>query len=134
MYQHIVQYYETDMMGITHHSNYIRFMEEARIRYMDDKGLDYLKLEKSGIISPIIHIEFDYKKSTTFKDSIFISVRMEEFSGMKIVLYYEMYNQRKELIGTGKTISAFLDTQMRPVRLKKDYPQIYELIRGEMTE
>jgi acyl-CoA thioester hydrolase len=30
-YMHIVQYYETDKMGITHHSNYIRWMEEARI-------------------------------------------------------------------------------------------------------
>ena len=28
-YQHTVQYYETDRMGITHHSNYIRWMEEA---------------------------------------------------------------------------------------------------------
>lgn len=26
-----VQYYETNKMGITHHSNYIRWMEEARI-------------------------------------------------------------------------------------------------------
>ena len=28
-YNHTVQYYETDKMGITHHSNYIRWMEKA---------------------------------------------------------------------------------------------------------
>lgn len=28
-YIHKVKYYECDKMGITHHSNYIRFMEEA---------------------------------------------------------------------------------------------------------
>ena len=31
-YLHKVQYYETDKMGIAHHSNYIRWMEEARLR------------------------------------------------------------------------------------------------------
>ena len=30
-YCHKVQYYETDRMGVTHHSNYIRWMEEARV-------------------------------------------------------------------------------------------------------
>ena len=30
-YEHHVKYYETDQMGIVHHSNYIRFMEEARM-------------------------------------------------------------------------------------------------------
>ena len=34
-YQHKVQYYETDKMQFTHHSNYIRFMEEARIDFME---------------------------------------------------------------------------------------------------
>ena len=30
-YEHIVQYYETDQMKVVHHSNYIRWFEEARI-------------------------------------------------------------------------------------------------------
>ena len=30
-YCHTVKYYETDRMGFTHHSNYVRWMEEARV-------------------------------------------------------------------------------------------------------
>ena len=41
MYQHYVQYYETDKMGVTHHSNYIRFMEEARVDFFKNIGFDY---------------------------------------------------------------------------------------------
>ena len=37
-YTHVVQYYETDRMGITHHSNYIRWMEEARVAMLEDMG------------------------------------------------------------------------------------------------
>ena len=50
-YRHIVQYYETDKMGITHHSNYIRWMEEARIDFLRQIGWDYAKLESIGIIT-----------------------------------------------------------------------------------
>ena len=38
MYTYIrkVQYHETDKMGVVHHSNYIRWMEEACIAYPDE--------------------------------------------------------------------------------------------------
>lgn len=40
-YQHKVQYYETDQMKVVHHSNYIRWFEEARIDYMEQLGMPY---------------------------------------------------------------------------------------------
>lgn len=40
-YKHSVQYYETDRMGITHHSNYVRWMEEARSFLLKDIGFPY---------------------------------------------------------------------------------------------
>ena len=33
-YERMVYYYETDRMGIVHHSNYIRWFEEARLDWM----------------------------------------------------------------------------------------------------
>lgn len=45
-YVHKVQYYETDQMGVVHHSNYIRWFEEARIDYLDKMGMSYDAVEK----------------------------------------------------------------------------------------
>jgi len=56
-----VRYYETDMMGIVHHSNYIRYFETARSKALKDLGLPIEKIESSGIMMPVIHIECDYK-------------------------------------------------------------------------
>ena len=44
-YRHTVQYYETDRMGIVHHSNYIRWMEEARVDYLAQLGWGLERLE-----------------------------------------------------------------------------------------
>ena len=44
-YTHKVQYYETDQMGIVHHSNYIRWFEEARSDVLEKAGMGYDVME-----------------------------------------------------------------------------------------
>ena len=67
-YIHKVQYYETDKMQITHHSNYIRIMEEARMDFLSQIGWGYENLEREGIVSPVVDLSCEYKKTTTFSD------------------------------------------------------------------
>ena len=90
IYQHTVQYYETDKMGIVHHSNYIRWMEEARIDFLSQIGWDYKVMEDNGIISPVTSVESKYKCNTEFGDVISIEVGVEEFKGIRLKLRYVM--------------------------------------------
>ena len=52
VYRRKAQYHETDQMGIIHHSNYVKWMEEARIDFMKEMGFGYGEVEKRGIVSP----------------------------------------------------------------------------------
>ena len=45
-YEHHAKYYETDQMGIIHHSNYVKWMEEARMDLMDQMGAALYGLEE----------------------------------------------------------------------------------------
>lgn len=125
-YIHTVQYYETDKMGITHHSNYVRWMEEARIDYLRQIGWDYGKLEKMGVISPIVSINCNYKKPTDFGEKITINVKASEFKGVKLILHYEMYNEAEQLVCEATSVSGFIDAEGKPLRLKKEFPEFYE--------
>ena len=129
-YKHKVQYYETDKMGITHHSNYIRWMEEARVDYLDQIGLGYKKMEEDGIISPVIGVECDYKVSTTFDDRVEIDVKVEEFKGVKLIIGYVMTNiDTNEVVLVGRTKHCFLDKDSKPIILKKSFPEIDKKLR-----
>ena len=130
-YIHKVNYYETDKMGITHHSNYIRWMEEARIYFLDQIGFGYARLEVDGIISPVIGVECDYKTSTTFGDSVEIDVAVESFKGVKLTISYTMTKAgTTELVATGKTRHCFVNEEGRPVILKKTFPALDEKLRA----
>ena len=89
-YIHTVQYYETDKMGITHHSNYIRWMEEARVDFLRQIGWSYDMLKKNGIFSPVTAVDCRYASSTTFADEITIRIAVKEFRGVRLVLSYTM--------------------------------------------
>ncbi len=129
-YVHTVQYYETDKMGITHHSNYIRWMEEARVDFLSQIGWDYARLEEAGIISPVINLSCDFKKTTTFSDKITIRASVKEFNGVKLKFAYEMRNEEGAVVFTATSMHAFLNKEGRPVRMKQDFPELYETIEN----
>lgn len=124
IYQHKVQYYETDRMGITHHSNYIRFMEEARTEWMESMGMSYATFESLGLVSPMLSVSCDYKKTTTYNDVIDIAIYIQDCAHLKIRVAYVM-TCRGEVVCTGESTHCIMDAQGRPVSLKRSYPAVY---------
>ena len=126
-YQHKVQYYETDTMKIVHHSNYIRWMEEARVAFLESIGWGYDRLEKDGVVSPVTAVECKSKVSTRFPEVIRIAVTVEEFKGVKLKLRYEMLNADDVVVFEGRSEHCFLDEKGNIVSLKRTYPELYEV-------
>lgn len=125
-YKHKVKYYETDKMGITHHSNYIRFMEEARTDFLCSHGFDYAKLEEMGIISPVVSVECKYKATTTYPDEIEISVTVEEVKAAKIRFGYIMKKEDGTVALEAASEHCFLTKDGKIARIKKDFPEFYD--------
>ena len=133
-YRHTVQYYETDRMGFTHHSNYVRWMEEARVSFMKQLGWGYDKMERMGIVSPVTALECRYKASTTFADEVEIRITVTEFKGVVLKLRYTMVNQDGKTVFEGRSEHCFLDGNGRILRMGRAYPEFSEALRGFLSE
>lgn len=124
VYEHQAQYYETDQMGIIHHSNYIRWMESARIWWMKEQGVDYKELERAGIISPVLEVFCQYKTMVHFEDTVLIELKIEKYNGVKLELSYRITDKETgELRSIGSSKHCFLNKDGAPVSLKKAYPE-----------
>ncbi len=120
-------YYETDQMGVIHHSNYIRWFEEARVNFMDQMGFPYKRLEDMGVISPVLGVECKYKAMVRFGDTVAITIKITEFNGIKYALIYEVTNtETGELCAAGSTQHCYLKKDGRPISIKKSVPELYE--------
>ena len=133
---HKIAYYETDRMGCTHHSNYIRFMEEARMDFFDQLGWGYGRMEQEGIVSPVVDVSGQYRLQTTFDDVLEIHTALAGLSAAKLTLTYTMYRkgQTEQPVFLGKSSHCFLDEKGRLVSIKKKYPELYLLLTELMEE
>ncbi len=133
-YVHKVCFYETDKMAITHHSNYIRWMEEARISFLDSVDLNFKKLESMGLVSPVLFVSAEYKDMTEFDENIEVEVFVKEYNGLKLVFEYEMYHTKdgkRKLCATATSGHCFLDAKTsRPVILSKFNKDVDDVLRG----
>ena len=130
MYTRKVQYYETDKMGIVHHSNYIRWMEEARMELFSEIGYDYAEVEKQGVISPVVSVRCDYKKTVSFGETVTIDVFVKKITAVKFIIGYEIYKEDGTLCTEGETSHCFITKSGKFVKLREEYADFYKKMQN----
>lgn len=120
-------YYETDRMDIIHHSNYVRWLEEARVDLMEQLGCPFHEIEERGIVSPVLSVETHYKYPVRFGDEFEVRCKLSKFNGCAYELDYEVFDLTTQKTAClAHTSHCFTNPDLKPVRLKKHYPDIYE--------
>ena len=121
-----INYYETDRMGVVHHSNYIRFLEEARCKMLDDNKMPYSEFEKNDVMIPVLGINCNFKRHVTFDDIIIIKPFVKEFNGVRLTMGYDVTDKNTgKTVFTGETKHCFTDKNLKPIRLQKQIPDFY---------
>ena len=119
-YRRRINYYETDKMGVVHHSNYIRFLEEARSHWMEAVGIPFSLLEKEGATIPVLEVNCKYKHHVTEGDVITIKPKITEFNGVRMTVKYDVIEEKTGLnVIEAYTKHCFTNKELRPINLKK---------------
>ena len=81
-----VRYYETDLRGIVHHSNYIRYFEYGRIKMLEEIGLPISEIEGRGVMLPVVSTFCTYRTPSRMGETLRIisSVESMPMAKMKI--------------------------------------------------
>lgn len=112
-----VRYYETDQMGIVHHSNYIRYFECARNMLMEDCGYPIAQCEADGVTIPIVEVECRYKHPAKMGDIVTCVAIIEKDPTARLYINQAVYNQDGVLCAEGKVMLGFLNkSTQRPTR------------------
>ncbi|MBO5478899.1 MAG: acyl-CoA thioesterase [Clostridia bacterium] len=119
-----INYYETDRMGVVHHSNYIRYMEEARCSWLESIEMPFSLLEENGITIPVLGVNVDYKYHVTFGDTIIIKPFSKEYTGVRMTVGYNVEDKKTgKTVLIGETKHCFTDKNLKPINLKKYAPE-----------
>ncbi len=112
-----VRYYETDLMGIVHHSNYIRYFECGRNQALIDLGMPMTKVEEMGIMMPVIKVSCEYKLPARHGDKLRVVSTVKEMPRAKITIDTVIQNTDNQVVCTGSVTLGFIHSgSRRPTR------------------
>jgi acyl-CoA thioester hydrolase len=124
-----VIYADTDAMGIAYHGNFVKWFEIGRTEYLRQIGYPYAKLEKEGIWLPVTEIACKYRRPALYDDLLDIVTHVDDLGGAGIVMGYEILRgESGELLAEGKTWHAVTDYTLKPIRLKRRFPELYAAV------
>lgn len=130
-----VNYYETDRMSIVHHSNYIRYFEEARMDAMTQIGCDCMEMERNNMIIPVVDVSAKYHKSLGCSDEFAVYLKMTYFNGVKMKFEYEIrFTSDNSLACTGQSTHCFVNEKHKPISIKRLSPEIYKTMMDNVEK
>ena len=121
-----VRYYETDQMGIVHHSNYVRYFECGRVDMLKKLGLPIEKIESMGVMLPVVSVECRYKLPARLGDTLKVVSMIDEVPKAKLVINTEIFNADETLLCEGTVVLGFINSDTRrPVRCPDELASLF---------
>ena len=104
-----VRYADTDQMGFVYYGNYAKYYEIARVELFRNIGLTYKSLEEMGIGMPVIKMKTNFIMPAKYDEKLVIHIKIPELPKLKIIFFYEIFNEKNELINTAETVLTFIN-------------------------
>jgi len=115
-----IYYHHTDSGGVVYYGEYLKFLEEARTEYLEDKGLSIKELLKEGISFVVRYQEIEYIKPVFYGDILEIKAKVTDISEIKITFDYDIHNQNSQITTKAKTVLVCVDRNLKPKKLPPD--------------
>lgn len=148
-----VRYPEVDQMGVVYHGNYLPWLELARTDIINQFGLTYSEMERRGIFVPTTDLNISFKRSAGYDDNIVVLTKVKEMTNIRFSFEYEVRKANFQVTQGGNTLTdeqveavqsesdllvvatsqhLFLNASKRPVRIQREAPDIYELLKNNI--
>ena len=113
-----MRYQETDRMGIVYHANYLSYFELGRVEWLRNKGLDYARLEDSGVLLPVVNVSISYKAPASYDQLLSIETELVKIGGASLVFQNKIYDENKRLLVEGDvTLVATDSSSFKPIKI-----------------
>lgn len=115
-----IYYHHTDCGGVVYYANYLKFLEEARTEFLEERLASVKEMSKAGVLFVVARQEIDYKSPAFYGDILEIKTWVLETSAVKIIFEYDIKNQDGKLISKARTVLVCVDKNLKPQALPEN--------------
>ena len=120
--EHRVIYGDTDTGQVVYYANYFRWFESGRRELFRSLKINYIDLDKKGIITPVVEAHCNYFHPARYDDVVVIETRISDVKEKSIKFDYKIFRKEdRKLLATGHTINVFVDKKkMKSMKIPDD--------------
>jgi acyl-CoA thioester hydrolase, YbgC/YbaW family len=115
-----IYYYDTDCGGVVYYANYLKYLEEARSEYFEERGLFVKEMLSNGIGFVVARQEIDYKSPSFYGDTLEVKTRVTEATLTRVNFEYDIVKESGQLVASAKTVLVFVDKTLKPKRIPEE--------------
>ena len=115
-----IYYHDTDCGGVVYYANYLKYLEEARSEYFEERGLIIKDMLKDGIGFVVARQEIDYKSPSFYGDTLEVKTRVTDASLTRVNFEYDIFKDSGSLVASAKTVIVFVDKTLKPKRIPEE--------------
>jgi acyl-CoA thioester hydrolase len=115
-----IYYHDTDCGGVVYYANYLKYLEEARSEYFEERGLIIKDMLKDGIGFVVARQEIDYKSPSFYGDILEVKTRVTDASLTRVNFEYDITKDSGQLVASAKTVIVFVDKALKPKRIPEE--------------
>jgi len=119
-YSHVteiaVRYRDIDLMGWSHNSVFLVYVEEAKIKYFQE----VLGVEVEDVDGAIVHQEINYKKPVSYEDTVVVKQRVTKIGESSLTIQFRL-ETNNDLAAEGKVVHTFLDERKEPEQIPEEW-------------
>lgn len=124
-----VYHHDTDCYNVMWHGAYVKYLEIARVEFIEMLGFKLAQLEAEGVLFPVVDLTLKYKFSAVLNDILKIETSISDLTKTSVEFEHKITNQNEVEILTGKTKIVTLKDGKLQRRFQHD---VYEAFVSSM--
>jgi acyl-CoA thioester hydrolase len=114
-----IYYHDTDCGGVVYYANYLKYMEEGRVEFFEERGISLKELAEKQTLFVVIRQEIDYKTPAFYGDILEINTSLLNISRLRLEFLHEIKKEGGQVVCLGKTFMACVDKNIKPKAIDK---------------
>lgn len=126
-------YYDTDAGGVVHNLAYLRYIELARTLLAVRLGMDFAKVESTGIHPVVVRTEADYRRAARLGEHLLVEGRVAEVGRARFWVELEVLRAatREVLVTCRQALALVKMPEGRPLRVAAGFPALAALAAAD---
>lgn len=128
-----VRWGECDPAGIVYHPNYLDWFSVTRMHLFRNHGAPYMtSFHDNGVVLVALGVECEFRKVVRAEELVRVTAELLDLTRTRMSIHYRVINDSGEVVATGRTRHAFVDTRQRPINVAKRSPELWAILARMM--